>query len=151
MLAGLEAGIHGQTAAATKKYAADGSTNGPWSSNSANKIDWARGEPITFYSGNYLNWRSSSTITRTRLEIMQEVLTTLLADLVRDVTLGLRLLVRSPWFSALSIATLALGNERVDLRLHLSDTVTAGGGDCSHEPISRLRVDLLSLLQLPDL
>ncbi len=84
-----DAGIHGQTDASTKKYAADGSTNGPWSSNTANKIDWSRGEPITFYSGNYLNWRASSTITRTRLEIMQEVLTTLLANLDDNVNVGL--------------------------------------------------------------
>ena len=84
-----DAGIHGQTDASTKKYAADGSTNGPWSSNTANKIDWSRGEPITFYSGNYLNWRSSSTITRTRLEIMQEVLTTLLTNLDDNVNVGL--------------------------------------------------------------
>ena len=84
-----DAGIHGQTDASTKKYAADGSTNGPWSSNTANKIDWSRGEPITFYSGNYLNWRASSTITRTRLEIMQEVLTTLLTNLDDNVNVGL--------------------------------------------------------------
>ena len=84
-----DAGIHGQTAAATKKYAADGSTNGPWSSNSANKIDWARGRPITFYSGNYLNWKASPTITRSRLEIMQEVLTTLLTNLDDNVNVGL--------------------------------------------------------------
>ncbi len=64
-------------------------TNGPWSSNSANKIDWARGGPITFYSGNYLNWKASSTITRTRLEIMQEVLTTLLDNLDDNVNVGL--------------------------------------------------------------
>ena len=44
----------------------------------------------------------------TRMEWRQRA-ATLLADLVRDVTLGLRLLVRSPWFSALSIAMLALG------------------------------------------
>ncbi|MBK7902081.1 MAG: hypothetical protein IPJ97_03355 [Proteobacteria bacterium] len=36
-------GIHGQTDASTKRYAADGSTNGPWSSSSSNKIDWSRG------------------------------------------------------------------------------------------------------------
>jgi len=84
-----DAGIHGQTAASTKKYAADGSTNGPWSSNAANKIDWNRGEPITFYSGNYLNWKASPTITRTRLEIMQEVLTSLLTNLDNNVNVGL--------------------------------------------------------------
>lgn len=84
-----DAGIHGQTAASTKKFAADGSTNGPWSSNTANKIDWSRGDAITFYSGNYLNWKASSTITRTRLEIMQDVLTTLLTNLDDNVNVGL--------------------------------------------------------------
>ncbi len=83
-----DAGVHGQSDAATKKYAADGA-NGPWSSNSANKIDWARGDAITFYSGNYLNWRSSSTVTRTRLEIMQTVLTDLLDNLDDNVNVGL--------------------------------------------------------------
>ncbi len=84
-----DAGIHGQTAASTKKFAADGSTNGPWSSNTANKIDWSRGDAITFYSGNYLNWKASPTITRSRLEIMQEVLTTLLTNLDDNVNVGL--------------------------------------------------------------
>jgi type IV pilus assembly protein PilY1 len=82
-------GVHGQTASSTKKFAADGSTNGPWSSSSANKIDWSRGQAITFYSGNYLNWKASPTITRTRLEIMQEVLTTLLTNLDDNVNVGL--------------------------------------------------------------
>lgn len=82
-------GIHGLTAASTKKYAADGATNGPWSSLSANKIDWSRGEPITFYSGNYLNWRASPYIDRTRLETMQNVLTTLLDNLADNVNVGL--------------------------------------------------------------
>jgi len=84
-----DAGIHGKDAASTNTYAANGSTNGPWSSNTANKIDWSGGSAITFYSGNYLNWRTSSTITRTRLEIMQDVLTTLLTNLDNNVNVGL--------------------------------------------------------------
>jgi len=65
-----DAGLHGVDAAAPKKWAADGD-NGPWTSNSNQKINWSRGEAYTFFTGNYLNWRVSSTVTRTRLEIMQ--------------------------------------------------------------------------------
>ena len=84
-----DAGVHGPNAASSKKWAADGSTNGPWSSVSANKIDWARGESITFYAGNYLNWKASPYITRTRLEIMQSTLITLLDNLADNVNVGL--------------------------------------------------------------
>lgn len=83
-----DAGVHGQTAASSKKWAADGS-NGPWTSNSASKINWSRGQAYTFYSGNYLNWRTSSVITRTRLEIMQEVATDVLNSLGNNVNVGL--------------------------------------------------------------
>ena len=44
----------------------------------------------------------------TRVESRQRV-RTLVADVRRDSALGLRLLIRTPWFSALSIAMLALG------------------------------------------
>ena len=44
----------------------------------------------------------------TRLEWRQRA-STLASDLVRDTTLGVRLLIRNPWFSALSVAMLALG------------------------------------------
>ena len=83
-----DAGLHGQDAAATKKWAADGAS-GPWTSNSASKINWSRGQAYTFYTGNYLNWRSSSTITRTRLEIMQEVAVSVLDSLANNVNVGL--------------------------------------------------------------
>jgi type IV pilus assembly protein PilY1 len=83
-----DAGLHGQTAASTKTWAIDG-TNGPWSSSSTTKIDWSRGEPITFYSGNYLNWKASPYVTSTRLKIMQNVLDTLLYNLADNVNVGL--------------------------------------------------------------
>ncbi len=44
----------------------------------------------------------------TRMEWRQRA-RTLAADLMRDTALGMRLLIRNPWFSALSIAMLALG------------------------------------------
>ena len=73
----------------TRKFAANGSTNGPWSGNSADKISWSTGEPITFYSGNYLNWRASPYVTLTRLQIMQNTLSTLLDNLEDNVNVGL--------------------------------------------------------------
>ena len=83
-----DAGLHGQTAASANKWAVDGSS-GPWSSSSATKIDWSRGEPVTFYSGNYLNWKASPYVTRTRLEIMQNALITLLYNMQDTVNVGL--------------------------------------------------------------
>ncbi len=83
-----DAGLHGQTAASANKWAVDGSS-GPWSSSSATKIDWSRGEPVTFYSGNYLNWKASPYVTRTRLEIMQNALVTLLYNMQDTVNVGL--------------------------------------------------------------
>jgi len=84
-----DAGIHGQSASSSKKWATDGSY-GPWTSDSSRKLDWgSRGEPITFYSGNYLNWKASPYITQTRLEIMQNVLTTLLDSMADNVNVGL--------------------------------------------------------------
>ena len=84
-----DAGLHGVSDSSTRKFAANGSTNGPWSGNSANKISWSTGEPITFYSGNYLNWRASPYVTLTRLQIMQNTLSTLLDNLEDNVNVGL--------------------------------------------------------------
>lgn len=83
-----DAGVHGVDAASSKKYAADGNS-GPWSSDSNRKINWSRGQAYTFFTGNYLNWRRSSTITRTRLEIMQEVASSVLDSLANNVNVGL--------------------------------------------------------------
>lgn len=83
-----DAGIHGVDAASSKKWAANGGS-GPWTSNPASKINWSTGAAYTFYTGNYLNWRTSSTITRTRLEIMQEVATNVLDSLGNNVNVGL--------------------------------------------------------------
>ena len=86
-----DAGLHGSLAVPTPKtYAANGS-NGAWSSDPLQKIDWAGGEPlpVTFYSGNYLNYAQSPTINRTRLQIVQSALSNLLDNLDNNVNVGL--------------------------------------------------------------
>ena len=64
---------------ANKLWAADGGSNGPWTSNSNQKISWTQNNSnrsYVFFSGNYVNWlRNASTITQTRLEIIQQVAT----------------------------------------------------------------------------
>lgn len=83
-----DAGVHGPDAASPNKWAADGAS-GPWTSNEAARIDWSRGEAVTFYSSNYLNWRAIPPVNRTRLEIMQTVATTVLDNLANNVNVGL--------------------------------------------------------------
>ena len=84
-----DAGVHGQ--AATGNTWAANKANGPWSSSSANKVDWnTTGEAnVTFYTGHYLNWARSPTTSRTRLEIMQEAATNLLDSMANNVNVGL--------------------------------------------------------------
>ena len=83
-----DAGLHGVSDSSTRKFAANGS-KGPWSGSSDDKISWSTGEPITFYSGNYLNWRASPNVTLTRLLIMRNTLSTLLDNLEDNVNVGL--------------------------------------------------------------
>ena len=89
-----DAGVHGDGVNVTRLWAAD-TGNGPWTANSAQQITWSSngaGSSYVFYSGNYINWlRGSSTVTRTRLEIMQDVATTTIDQLAAsdNVNLGL--------------------------------------------------------------
>jgi type IV pilus assembly protein PilY1 len=72
-----DAGNHGNGVNLTRLWAADGA-NGPWTANSAQQITWANpaNNAYVFYSANYLNWLyNASTITQTRLEIVQQVAT----------------------------------------------------------------------------
>lgn len=69
-----DAGIHGYDAGA---YYADRGASGsddPWTSDSANAVnDW---QAATLFHGNYMNWHhyhGAGTITKTRLEVLQEV------------------------------------------------------------------------------
>ncbi len=73
-------GVHGQTNA-TNPYPADESNGGPWRANTSNAINWnSTGNTYTLYSANYLNWRASSTttVTKSRLKIVQEVFNSLM-------------------------------------------------------------------------
>ncbi|NOZ54574.1 MAG: pilus assembly protein PilY [Gammaproteobacteria bacterium] len=74
-------GVHGETNSSTKHYPADENDGGPWRNNSNNAINWNNtGRTYTFYSANYLNWRESNTttVTQTRLEIVQNVFSNLM-------------------------------------------------------------------------
>ena len=68
----------------SKAYAANG-TNGPYTDNSAQQISWTTSEvddQYTFYTGNWLNWfYNAKTVTKTRLEIVQESLQSILSTL----------------------------------------------------------------------
>jgi type IV pilus assembly protein PilY1 len=72
-----DAGVHGDGVNFSRLWAADGNTNGPWTSSSNQAIAWnANGanQGYVFYSGNYINWlNNGSTITQTRLQIVQQV------------------------------------------------------------------------------
>lgn len=73
-------GVHGQTNA-TNPYPADESNGGPWRANTSNAISWnSTGDTYTLYNANYLNWRASSTttVTKSRLKIVQEVFSSLM-------------------------------------------------------------------------
>ena len=74
-------GIHGETDASTDLYPADEGNGGPWRADTTGAVNWARtGDNYTLYSANYLNWRESGAgaVTKTRLEIVQEVFSNLM-------------------------------------------------------------------------
>ncbi len=74
-----------------KRFAANGA-NGPFTDDSSQRLDWNASTnttgTYTYYSSNYLNWYfNASSITRTRLEIVQEVAEKTL-DTISDVNVG---------------------------------------------------------------
>ena len=73
---------HGDGIDASKLYPANGGNNaGPWRINSTNAISWSStGTNYTLYSANYLNWKwsPSTTVIKTRLNIVKETFTSLL-------------------------------------------------------------------------
>jgi type IV pilus assembly protein PilY1 len=88
-----DAGVHGDGVNLTRLWAADGN-NGPWTANSAQAIGWGNpaNNAYVFYSANYLNWLyNASTITQTRLEIVQQVAKTTINQLAlsNNVNVGL--------------------------------------------------------------
>lgn len=68
----------------TRAYAGNG-TSGPYTDDSAQQINWTTPEVsgiYTVYSGNYLNWYyNAQSVTKTRLEILQESLSGLISTL----------------------------------------------------------------------
>ncbi len=72
-------GKHGNGGA--QKYPANENKGGPFIATSGNAIKWnSVGSNYTVYSGNYLNWKASGggTIQKTRLEIVQDVFSSLI-------------------------------------------------------------------------
>jgi type IV pilus assembly protein PilY1 len=73
------------------KYPGNGS-NGPYTSNAAQAIVWGQGnatQTYTFFSGNFMNyWYGARTVSRTRLQIVQDVLNQTL-DGLANVNVGL--------------------------------------------------------------
>jgi type IV pilus assembly protein PilY1 len=70
----------------SKRFAADGA-GGPWASSSAQEPSWSGS--VTLYDGNWLNWNASPpTTTRTRLEVVQEVVDNLAGSLT-NVNVGI--------------------------------------------------------------
>lgn len=83
-------GIHGQTDA-TSPYPANENSGGPWTSVAGDGISWTNtGDIYTFYSANYLNWleSASTTVTKTRLQIVQDVFSNLVDSLSENINLA---------------------------------------------------------------
>jgi type IV pilus assembly protein PilY1 len=79
-------GLDGQTSASSAKYAANG-TNGPWFTDASTEPTWSTS--VSLFDGNWLNWSSGGgTVTKTRIQIIQEVTTNLLQTM-NNVNVGL--------------------------------------------------------------
>jgi type IV pilus assembly protein PilY1 len=89
-----DAGVHGDGTDTANLYARNGSvgTPGYWGTFANRITNWQASpldtQPVTLYSGNYMNWTYGPTLNRTRLEIVQEVANDLL-DSVNGVNVGL--------------------------------------------------------------
>jgi type IV pilus assembly protein PilY1 len=75
-----DAGIHGSTSSSSRKYATDGS-NGPYVTTSTLWPSGGETGPVTFYTGNYLNWLANPRVQRTRLDIVRSAMNNLLDNL----------------------------------------------------------------------
>jgi type IV pilus assembly protein PilY1 len=89
-----DAGVHGQTAGDPEVYAFNsGIANDRWTANPAVQVDWDNSplnQSYTFFSSNWINWRNdtSNFVTRSRLEIVQDVAESLVAS-ISGVDIGL--------------------------------------------------------------
>jgi len=83
-------GVHGDGTGGT--YPADESQGGPFRADSTGAINWSNtGSSYTLYSANYLNWKNSpagSNFTKTRLQIVKEVFSSVI-DSTSGVNAGL--------------------------------------------------------------
>jgi type IV pilus assembly protein PilY1 len=75
-------GVHGNGVNLTRLWATNSS--GPWTA-TPNTTFWSGFGSYVFFSGNYINWlNNGSTITQTRLEIVQQVATSTINQLAVD-------------------------------------------------------------------
>jgi type IV pilus assembly protein PilY1 len=82
-------GVHGQTAADSRRWPGN-RTNGPWASGTSGAIAWnSTGGNYYFFSANYVDWWANRTVTRTRLQIMQSTMASVLDSLADNVNVGL--------------------------------------------------------------
>lgn len=82
-------GVHGVDAVSADVWAS--SSNGPWSSNSTDSVNWgSTGRSYTLYSANYLNYLKtvSITSTKTRLNTVKDVVTNVVNS-VQNIRIGL--------------------------------------------------------------
>ncbi|RMF96490.1 MAG: hypothetical protein D6727_08110 [Gammaproteobacteria bacterium] len=79
-------GVHGD--GGKERYAADGE-RGPWAKDDRDEPAWASASNVTLFDGNWLNWNSNPpTITRTRLEVAQEVINSVI-DSAEQLNVGI--------------------------------------------------------------
>lgn len=87
-----DSGIDGDVGGDGKPYAsnASSSSSAGWSNSAAASISWSGYNTYTLKSGNYKNWETdpANTVTRTRLEVVQDAMTTLINSL-SNVNIGL--------------------------------------------------------------
>ncbi len=86
-----DGGVHGDGSSSTELWASDNIPLEPWSADPADEVPWGSNltnRTYAVYSANYLNWLEGPTSTSTRLIVMKEVLTGLLATL-NNVNVGL--------------------------------------------------------------
>lgn len=87
-----DAGRHGATASDTRVFAS-GTAGEQWTADATQQIGWAANNTdrtYTFYNANWLNWYHDpgSIVTRTRLEVVQEVASNLVSS-ITGVNVGL--------------------------------------------------------------
>ncbi|MFZ2508595.1 MAG: hypothetical protein WAW79_09015 [Steroidobacteraceae bacterium] len=134
-----DTGVHGDGVNTLKLWAANGNF-GPWSQLAAQGVNWANtGNSYVFFSGNYINWLlNSSTITQSRLEIMQQVATQTIDQLAaaNNVNIGLMRFSNNAFIGCGVGSTAAEGG----MMLRQIDAVAANAGPLKTE-IAALNAD----------